>query len=80
MFQYLGLIHQLQGTGYVLFDFWVDCDRTRDQFRSVRLRLRVGVNTQIMNCVLCSRWFLGYIYRKKWRRKIDFQEYEYETD
>ena len=28
------------GTGYVLFDLWIDCDRTRDQFRSVRLRLR----------------------------------------
>ena len=42
------------GTGYVLFDLWIDCDRTREQFRSERLRLRVGVNTQNMNrvCVL----------------------------
>ena len=53
------------GTGYVLFDLWIDCDRTREQFRSVRLRLRVGVNTQNMNCVLCFTSNLGYIYRKE---------------
>ena len=39
------------GTGYVLFDLWIDCDRTREQFRSERLRLRVGVNTQ--NIIVC---------------------------
>ena len=40
------------GTGYVLFDLWIDCDRTREQFRSERLRLRVGVNTQNILCVV----------------------------
>ena len=54
------------GTGYVLFDLWIDCDRTREQFRSVRLRLRVGVNTQNMNCVcVLSRRIWGCIYREE---------------
>ena len=41
------------GTGYVLFDLWIDCDRTREQFRSERLRLRVGVNTQNIIMFVC---------------------------
>ena len=48
------------GTGYVLFDLWIDCDRTREQFRSERLRLRVGVNTHNMNCVLLCPLHVGF--------------------
>ena len=73
MFQYLGLIHQLQGAGCVLFDFWVDCDRTPDQFRSVRLRLKARVNTQIMELCVIFTSVLGCIYRKRVCGKIDFK-------
>ena len=60
------------GTGYVLFDLWIDCDRTREQFRSVRLRLRVGVNTQDMNCVLfiSRRTWAIFIEKSLWKDRI----------
>ena len=61
------------GTGYVLFDLWIDCDRTREQFRSVRLRLGVGVNTQNMNCVLCSfhvEFGAVFIGKSSWKDRI----------
>ena len=62
------------GTGYVLFDLWIDCDRTREQFRSERLRLRVGVNTQnIIMCCVCSLHveFRGlFIGKTSWKDRI----------
>ena len=59
------------GTGYVLFDLWIDCDRTREQFCSVRLRLRVGVNTQNMNCVLFHVEFGAvFIGKSLWKDRI----------
>ena len=61
------------GTGYVLFDLWIDCDRTREQFRSERLRLRVGVNTQNMNCVLCVfhvEFGAVFIGKSSWKDRI----------
>ena len=62
------------GTGYVLFDLWIDCDRTREQFRSVRLTLRVGVNTQnIIMCCVCPFHveFRGlFIGKSSWKDRI----------
>ena len=62
------------GTGYVLFDLWIDCDRTREQFRSERLRLRVGVNTQniIVCCCVCFHVeFRGlFIGKSSWKDRI----------
>ena len=61
------------GTGYVLFDLWIDCDRTREQFRSERLRLRFGVNTLNNNCVLLFFHveFRGlFIGKSSWKDRI----------
>ena len=55
------------GTGYVLFDLWIDCDRTREQFRSERLRLR-GLESILRIIIVCFPLFtsnMGYIYRKE---------------
>ena len=55
-----------------MFDLWIDCDRTREQFRSERLRLRVGVNTQNMNCVCRFHVEFGAIFIEKssWKYRI----------
>ena len=61
-------------TGYVLFDLWIDCDITREQFRSVRFRLRVGVNTQnIIVCCVCSfhvEFGAVFIEKSSWKDRI----------
>ena len=76
--------------------FRLNSSATRDRIRSVRLLGRSRQNAGSISqreaqaqgwsqysdyelCVLLCR-LQGSIYRKKWRRKIVFQEFEYETD
>ena len=62
------------GIGYVLFDLWLDYNRTREQFRSERLGLRVGVNTQnkiVCRCVLFHVETRGlFIGKSSWKDRI----------
>ena len=62
------------GTGYVLFDLWIDCDRTRDQFCSVRLRLR-GLESILRIIIVCCCCFHVelkgiFIGKSSWKDRI----------
>ena len=59
------------GTGYVLFDLWIDCDRTREQFRSERLRLR-GLESilRIYYVLLCVETRGLFIGKSSWKDRI----------
>ena len=62
------------GTGYVLFDLWIDCDRTREQFRSERLRLR-GLESILRIYYMCCCVFHVetrglFIGKSSWKDRI----------